>query len=65
MVLAVPVVLEFTETVTGAEKLNEVPVGFSPDPRVRPFAEDRPRFARAVGISVRSARFKPLWSSVL
>ena len=59
MVLAVPVVLALTDRLTGAEKLNVVPEGSSPDPMFSPFADEMPRFARAVGRSATSKRFNP------
>ena len=65
MVLAVPVVLELTERATGAEKLNVVPDGFSPEPILRPFADEIPRFARAVGKSAQSSKLRPRWRKVL
>ena len=60
MVLAVPVVLEFTDRFTGAEKLKVVPEGLSPDPIFSPFADEIPRLARTVGKSAKSRPFKPL-----
>jgi hypothetical protein len=65
IVLAVPVVLELTDTVTGDEKLNDAPEGFSPEPMVRPFADERPRLARAVGMSLRSSKLFPRLRKVL
>ena len=65
MVLAVPVVLELTDTVTGAVKLKVVPSGFNPVPTVNPLADEMPRFARAVGKSATSKRLRPLCKNVL
>jgi hypothetical protein len=65
MVLAVPVVLELTDRFTGAEKLKVVPEGLSPDPMLSPFADEIPRFARAVGKSAQSKRLRPRWRKVL
>ena len=65
IVLAVPFVLEFTDSATGVEKLKVVPEGFRPAPMLRPFADDNPRFARAVGMSLKSNKLFPRLRKVL